>query len=135
MAAGRLLPFSLIFPLLLLCGALPLRAEQIPHHGESVNPRGSSEECLACHDGLIAGNVPVCTVDCSFNSAHPLSHRYPPRGKEGSFRPADSLKEAGIELVDGKVACISCHNLGNPGKGHLVMDNAGSRLCAACHVK
>lgn len=135
MVAGRfpLLPLAVL--VLLLCGASSLRAEEISHHGQAVNSRGPSEECLACHDGLLAKDVAYCTVDCSFNSNHSVSRPYPPRGKEDSYRPAGSLREMGIELVDGRVACISCHDLGNPGKNHLVMDNAGSRLCSACHVK
>lgn len=112
-----------------------LYAEQVEHHGQQVEQNGTTTDCIACHDGSIAKNVSVCTVKCGFNDSHSVFKDYPPRGKEGSYVPVNSLQEKGIQLVNGKVACISCHDLKKTGKYRLVIDNEKSRLCFACHIQ
>lgn len=135
MRVRRLMSLCVVVCFLNASGSAVVHAEPVPHHGMAVEVRGPSEECLGCHDGMIARNVHFCTVNCSFKTSHSLFRKYPPSGKEDAFRPATDLKAEGIELVDGMVSCISCHNLKNPERFHLVMDNSGSRLCFACHVK
>lgn len=134
MATGRSVLVALLSGTLLLLGHPLSGAEPVPHHGETVNPRGSMDECLSCHDGRIARAVDYCTSDCSIWSSHPVRRPYPPRGKENAYRPASDLPALGIELVNGTVDCISCHRLDNPDKGHLVPDTKQVGLCLACHV-
>ena len=110
-------------------------AEPVDHHGLQVDPRAGAHACIACHDGLIATEAHYCMVNCSFRTPHPISVPYPSQDRDASYLPQDSLERAGIVLVDGKVVCVSCHNLNNPVRYHLVMDNAGSQLCYACHRK
>ncbi|RNC72797.1 MAG: cytochrome C [Desulfuromonadales bacterium] len=130
--AVSVLAASVVF----LAGSVQLcRGEEVFHHGLSVNPRGDFEDCVACHDGLIAKDVPYCTQNCSFKTAHSLQRPYPPPGQESSYQPPAVLRAEGVELVRGTVVCISCHNLRNPAPHHLVVDIDGSRLCYVCHIK
>ena len=130
---GRLcavLLFVLIFSL-----QKTVQAEQIIHHGVEVNYRGSASDCLACHDGGLARPVATCTVTCGYKTAHSLLKDYPPVKKRKKFVPAAVVKAKGIKFENGKVTCISCHNLKNPKRYHLVMENKKSRLCLACHIE
>ncbi len=110
-------------------------AEKIAHHGMIVENSGNPYDCIACHDGLVASEAHFCTVECGFGSSHSISKVYPPRFKEDSYAPVESLRENGIRLFNGKVSCASCHDLKNPTKDHLIMDNGGSALCFSCHRK
>lgn len=116
-------------------GVAPLRAEPVSHHGTSVNPRAGMVECLVCHDGQMAKGVGYCTSGCSLITSHPVQRSYPPRGKESRYRPASGLKEYGVELVNGAVDCISCHDLENPEKNHLVPKVRDVGLCGVCHIE
>jgi hypothetical protein len=51
------------------------------------------------------------------------------------FIPAGAAEMAGIKFIDGRIDCISCHNLLNPDRYHLRIENRKSRLCLACHLK
>lgn len=120
---------------LLEAGGGVSRAEKIEHYGAMVDRRAGVDECTACHDGSIARDAVYCLEECSFMTPHSVMRRYPPQGREAAYRPAESLSEAGIELVDGMVVCVSCHNLSNPPPYHLAVDNRASRLCLACHIQ
>jgi predicted CXXCH cytochrome family protein len=103
---------------------------------------GDSRLCLSCHDGTIArsvggasGNPGAVVAD-----SHPVGVVYQTNpiyaGKIDraiSFTPAVQL-DARIRLVDGQVACASCHSLYSAEPGRLVMSNLGSNLCLSCHV-
>jgi len=112
-----------------------LRAERIDHYGAMVEQRAAIDECIACHDGSIARVAVYCLAECSLMTPHSVMRRYPPPGREAAYRPVESLREAGIELVDGMVVCVSCHNLSSPPPYHLAVDNRASRLCLTCHIQ
>jgi len=120
---------------LLAGGAGTVRAEEVEHYGAMVDRHAGIDECLACHDGSIAKAAVYCVEKCSLLTPHSVMRRYPPPGREKAYRPVESLREAGIELVDGMVVCVSCHNLGNPPPYHLAVDSAASKLCLACHIQ
>ncbi len=132
---NRVASATLTVVALLLAGVGPVCAEAVDHYGVMVERRAGIEECLSCHDGSIAKDAVYCLKECSFMTPHSVMRRYPPPGREAAYRPVESLREAGIELVDGMVVCISCHNLGNPPPYHLAVDNAASKLCMACHIQ
>ena len=134
MARGRVAFCLAVAAFTMVSAGAPLRAELISHHGVSVNPRSAMVDCLVCHDGRTAGNVAYCTAECFLLASHPVQRSYPPRGKEGRYRPAADLKEYGIELVNGMVDCISCHDLKNPAKNHLVPKKNDIGLCDVCHI-
>jgi len=108
--------------------------EKVDHYGQVVEISGNISDCVVCHDGTIASNSSFCIKSCDLNTAHSVDKSYPPRGQEGSYAPVSSIWGKGIRLYDGKTTCLSCHNLKNPEKFHLVIDNSGSTLCFTCHV-
>jgi hypothetical protein len=122
-----------ILPAVLLAAA-PAISKQIGHHGHTVDEEGTSESCLSCHDGSIGKNVMVCTVKCDYRSSHPIEKRYPPSGKETYFASLAEVTAKGVRIVNGKVTCISCHDLKKQVRHHVVQDAFG-RHCMICHIK
>jgi predicted CXXCH cytochrome family protein len=98
----------------------------------------ASLRCLGCHDGTVAGGGPGTGSPPKIGEAsasHPIGIAYPPRprpGGEGTFRTASSLPTR-ILLPEGRIGCLSCHDLFSGEEKLLVMANTGSRLCYACH--
>ena len=109
-------------------------AGQVAHHGQTVEDSGDPSDCIVCHDGVIAPEAHYCTTDCSAATAHSILKEYPPRFKERSYAPLGSVLKKGIRLFNGKVSCISCHDLRSSMQYHLIMDNSGSALCFSCHL-
>lgn len=108
-------------------------AEQISHHGQMVDDSGDPNDCIVCHDGIIASYARYCTSECSAVTSHSIFKDYPPRLKERYYAPVESLRVKGIRLFNGKVSCVSCHDLRQSAKYHLIMDNKGDALCLSCH--
>lgn len=98
-----------------------LSAEQIDHHGQLVEIDGEGD-CIYCHEEME-------------DHTHPVLTEYPPPGKESDFAPASVLAAAGISLANGRVVCVSCHNLKNRSSGHPAMDNKESGMCLICHIR
>ncbi|KAF0219881.1 MAG: hypothetical protein FD174_1605 [Geobacteraceae bacterium] len=121
--------------ILILLDYATSHAEEVPHHGLTVTITGNATDCLACHDGSMTKTVPICTVKCELKDPHTVDKPYPPAGQEQSYVPAERIAAAGIILVNGQVTCISCHDLKNPNRHHLVIENDKSRLCFTCHIK
>jgi len=119
----------------ILCIAFELSAEEVQHHGLSVEADGTLVQCVSCHDGSVAHNVSFCTSQCSAATPHSVLKLYPPAGKIASFASLAEVRAKGIKFDNGRITCISCHNLHNPAKNHLVMENRGSRLCMTCHIR
>jgi len=118
-------------------------------------PTGSSKLCLSCHDGTIAvGSVlsrsqPIAmaggittlppgqgNLGTDLSDDHPVSFRYDatlsaqdPKIKSPSQLPPAVKLDRNQELQ-----CTSCHDPHNDANGKfLVMNNANSQLCNACH--
>jgi predicted CXXCH cytochrome family protein len=113
---------------------IPVRAEVISHHTAMVEANGPAHLCISCHDGTSAKHVSFCTVKCEFSGSHALLKNYPPARKANAYAPAAVLQAKGLKLENGKVTCISCHDLRKPSRYHLVLENTESRLCLVCHV-
>ena len=110
-------------------------AEEVQHHGKTISSDSTSTECLACHDGVSARAVSYCTVKCDFrSSSHAIEKHYPPRRNRDSYAPVADVTAKGVKLLNGKVTCISCHDLKNPAPRHLVV-NSVKELCQICHFK
>lgn len=114
-----------------LAGALVQREQ-----GTLLDQR--STECLSCHDGVIAkaGRVDIRSGEYrhGLGPSHPVGVDYPTGAFTAGYADRATLPQA-ILLFDGKVGCLSCHNLYSGERGLLVMDNTGSALCVACHRK
>jgi len=101
----------------------------------------ASAECLSCHQDSITVNEPlrVCHQgDCD----HPIGSSYEAlSSRNRGLVPSASLDPA-LRLSDGKMGCLTCH-VPYAASGHetadqdpmLVIDNAGSAMCVACHRK
>lgn len=94
-----------------------------------------SAECLSCHDGTIS-KAPQVEVrqgawQHGIGMSHPVGVEYP---RSGDFTYPGSLP-ASVRLFDGRIGCLSCHEIYSAEKNMLVMNNKGSRLCLTCHKK
>lgn len=117
-----------------LGAAFPVAAAEIvDHHGMVVAVMSEYYECLTCHDGMMAPAVEHCTGNCDFKSSHSIMRLYPPPGKEKEYASTEEVEAAGVKFLHGRIGCISCHNIEQSSKYHLVVDISGSRLCLTCH--
>jgi predicted CXXCH cytochrome family protein len=108
-------------------------AEEILHHGDKVDSDGSSNDCLSCHDGVIAKPVMLSVTVGNYFCNHPINRDYPPTSSQDAYQSAEQVTAAGIKLLNGQVSCISCHNLKNTVAPHLAVPIDKSDLCFTCH--
>jgi len=101
-----------------------------------------SRECIGCHSSKVRVDETglVCHKgDCG----HIIGVDYAAAASERGDIAGPSALPAAIRFFDGKMGCGTCHIQYTPGEHAsrstkdlmLVMDNAGSRLCLACHLK
>ena len=110
---------------------------------ENVTIDSFSYDCILCHDGMNAKyhdirfrqgrreSISLVTVLAS----HPIGMSYGSMAYENDKLRNMANLDPSITLVDGRVGCLSCHNLLNPEKFHLAMNNENSQLCLQCHGK
>jgi predicted CXXCH cytochrome family protein len=106
----------------------------------------SSTSCLTCHDGSLAQDEGGGIVERSAGiwrhggagnrSSHPLGVSYSRAFMENprAYRQMAALP-ATVRLPEGKVECVSCHNLYSQNEYLLTVSNERSRLCLTCHRK
>ncbi|MGA7288245.1 MAG: cytochrome c3 family protein [Terriglobales bacterium] len=116
----------------------------------------ASNLCLSCHDGTVAPgtNVPYTNLKMtgSMNSQdlfigtlagiHPFNFKLPLNCTNDNLLTSlcsGSTGNPAVQLISGNVQCNSCHNPHVQGidpiaQNFLVMNNANSALCFACHV-
>jgi predicted CXXCH cytochrome family protein len=122
--------------LLFVAGSRVILAAPVNHHGNAVDTNARYTTCLNCHDGVIANEASPCLAsNCFFEGRHPVDRPFPPANKHEEFVTLMELVEAGIPLLQGRVDCISCHDLLKETKDHLRIEIDGSKLCYACHLK
>ncbi len=102
-----------------------------------------SIKCMSCHDATFGSESTVSNFDL-FRSqhsnttglTHPVGVSYfeARRKYHGAYRPLKDLPPQ-IKLFGGRVGCGTCHSPYARGHAELVMNNYGSNLCLACHVK
>jgi predicted CXXCH cytochrome family protein len=93
---------------------------------------------MACHDGVSAGEFDNATPWSRGAGAmgdhrrnHPVGVAYP-RNPRGSFRHPAQLPDQ-VRLPDGKVSCVSCHDLYTQEPDLLSVPIYESKLCMTCH--
>ncbi len=120
------------------------------------SPQGSSLACLSCHDGTIATDqlyggtgdpAKKLTGDknlgANLDDDHPISITYATTGANGdtAFNDAVSGTLGGGSLPlfgtsSDQVECATCHSVHDETIGKFLrMDNGGSAMCLACHIK
>ena len=113
------------------------------------NPGGVdslSNECLSCHDGVMAQNFKIRIKNNPNNrvmslediiGGHPVGMEYDRylSGSKGKEYRADVKFNSEAVFAEGKIGCLTCHNPLNTARGHLVMNNDKSELCFSCHSK
>ncbi len=98
-----------------------------------------SRRCLSCHDGVSASNAVNGTRGggsfFALHKNHPIGVDYPPRHEPGTsaYRHPTSLPET-VRIPDGKVSCVSCHDLYAHRKNLLTVTTDNSALCFTCHA-
>lgn len=99
-----------------------------------------SRRCLGCHDGVSASESTNPT-DTSprgrwdMRRNHPVGVDYPEPGpgrSGASVRPSQLLPQR-VRLPEGKVSCVSCHDLYGTEHRRLSVPIEESELCLACH--
>ncbi len=94
-----------------------------------------SVECLSCHDGTISQAPQVQVTQGiwqhQIGESHPIGIEYP---RSEDFVAPESLPE-GVQLFEGKIGCLTCHEMFSQENNKLSMNNTRSRLCLACHKK
>lgn len=96
-----------------------------------------SLQCMGCHENMSdATGVRVGANGIMRHNSgaanHPIGVRYPAFVATADLRPKSALPKV-ILLPDGKISCISCHEVYKKEHGKLVMSNQGSALCLQCH--
>ena len=119
-------------------------------------PDPFSSACLSCHDGVTALDALINTpygyatngatlswgaVDTDLTNDHPISIAYN-IGLDDEFNIIADVETAGLPLFLGSVGsdqveCATCHDVHDEDTfgAFLRMDNAGSAMCLACHIK
>ncbi|MGO9404058.1 MAG: cytochrome c3 family protein [Terriglobales bacterium] len=120
-------------------------------------PLGSASNlCLSCHDGTVAPGetTPYGTVKMSgsmnsqdvfganLQGVHPFNFKLPLQSAPDLLPSLVSHGVTGnpaVKLISGNVQCTTCHEphvqvIDPVAQDFLVMNNANSALCLACHV-
>jgi predicted CXXCH cytochrome family protein len=113
----------------------------------------ASQRCLSCHDGSVGVGRTMgfgilrmtgtlrSNLGTQLEGSHPFSMQ--PQLKDSatlvsSLVASHTTKDDAVLLVDNNIECTTCHDVHNQYRDprspkFLVRDNAGSRLCFACH--
>ena len=138
MNSGRISVMLLMVAGLVLMGVYPLHARQVMHYKFQVESE-DVQKCIDCHYGLENDSKNSrCSKNCMIDpgSSHPIAKKYPPKGKEKQYIPIKQLRKTGlVKLQDGKITCLSCHDLTNNIPYHTVVEDRGTRLCKLCHIR
>lgn len=92
----------------------------------------SSQRCIACHDGTAGSPIAFGVRPDGIGSSHPVEVDYGAAAarQPGRYHPAAMLPRE-IPLVNGRVACTSCHDGASPDPKRVVR---ATRLCQSCHA-
>jgi len=105
--------------------------------GNQLEIDAQSLQCISCHEnsssltGVRIGANGILHHN-NGQANHPIGQRYPEFSRNADLHPRSALPEV-ILLPDGKISCVSCHQVYKQEHGKLVMSNKGSALCLQCH--
>ena len=112
----------------------------VKHFGQVTDNYAGPYECLACHDNIIAkmGDFQMIRLGEKPNplSSHPINIDYPAElTGDINFANMDEVDAAGLRLLDGKIVCITCHDLRLSSAHFLAVTTDKSKICFVCHRK
>lgn len=102
-----------------------------------------SMECFTCHDGNNAkgANTKIRSLGNgeshgmqTITGSHPIGMSYVKFANNREYTHWQTLPKNMI-LMDGKVVCITCHDMLSRNSLYLTTDMKGSGLCFSCHIK
>ena len=115
-----------------LVQAVGCLASDNPYHRQYAAGILKMSDCMKCHDKNGKMPVTVCLGDnCLYSKNHSVMGVYPPPGKAMDYAPVSAIEAAGCILEDGRITCLSCHDLTKP-PPHLI--KKGDELCFICHT-
>ena len=91
-----------------------------------------SIECLGCHDNNNYDNDSSALHGGLMVANHRPGINYSDYIPYGSYK-AINLRPAVINLPNGRLSCISCHQGYSKQHGALVISESGAPLCSGCH--
>ncbi len=116
----------------------------------------ASNLCLSCHDGTVApgttspyGNIkmsgsmnPQDVFGTDLQGIHPFNFKLPLQNAPNllpSLVSSGTTGNPAVKLINGNVQCTTCHephaqSIDPVAGDFLVMNNANSALCLACHI-
>ncbi|MFH1218039.1 MAG: cytochrome c3 family protein [Pseudomonadota bacterium] len=116
--------------------------------GEGQELDETSKNCITCHDGTYGSSVSITTGVWQHSSSygggrssvggkHPIGIDYEQarlrHGRKTDLRPM-SMVDPRIHFFDGRLGCGTCHDPYSHLENDLVMSDARSALCFACHA-
>ena len=123
-------------------GVAHVRNDDADTHGDGRRLDAHTRRCLTCHDGASAtesDNITPWTRSRGYpgdrGRNHPVGVRYDGLRRSKGLSPLRpvSLLPREVALPDGKVGCLSCHNLYAGGRYLLSVPIQVSVLCLTCH--
>ncbi len=128
----------------------------IVNEGQEPTLGSASNLCLSCHDGTVApgettpyGRIKMSgsmnsqdVFGTNLQGMHPFNFKLPLKSASNLLPSLVSSRKTGnpaVKLINGNVQCTSCHEphvqvIDPVAQDFLVMNNANSALCLACHV-
>jgi len=103
-----------------------------------------SKVCKDCHDGVQASDRKInyknspgrkSHWDSMGGSEHPIGMNYAAYVARDPKNYKPVPLDTKMIFVDGKVGCITCHDMLNREKGHMAKSDYRSALCLTCHTK
>jgi predicted CXXCH cytochrome family protein len=120
-----------VIALLAVLAGLPAPTAALCELATADRSRTPSRSCLGCHDGSVASGRLARAHEGS--GVHPVDVDYAAaQVRRSGLRPRGALPPA-LVLVDGKVACVTCHDPRSPEHGKPALPLRRSALCFACH--
>lgn len=96
-----------------------------------------SSTCFSCHDGSGGPQAGFCLLPQKNKGCggHIVSASYAELARRNkNLHPQRSLPPE-LVLFEGKITCVTCHGSAPHNRQPFAIDNRGSALCHACHVK
>lgn len=127
---------AIFFSVLILVASQALSLEYVSHKTYVVDADGVMVDCLSCHNGTKAPAVSNCDRGmCRIYANHIVAVPYPPVDRETQFAPLESLYAKGMMLENGRLTCVTCHDLREKSRFQVRVYPERSELCLTCHLK